>query len=107
MGRRVLHDEEIYPQILYLALFILLIGLSTFLCLLFGDPNGNALHGSVSTLTNVGPSLGSIGSFGNYGAEPQALKVIFSANMFLGRVEIYPVFAVLSSIINRKYQGRA
>ena len=107
MGRRVLHDEEIYPQILYLALFILLIGLSSILCLLFGDPNGNALHGSVSTLTNVGPSLGSIGSMGNYDAEPLPMKLIFSANMFLGRVEIFPVFAVISSLVNRKYQGRA
>ena len=107
VGRRVLHDEEIYPQILYMALFILLIGLSTILCLLFGDPNGHALTGSVSTLGNVGPSLGTIGSMGNYGAEPPALKIIFSANMFLGRVEIYPVFAVISSFLNRKYQGRA
>jgi len=107
MGRRVLHDEEIYPQILYLALFVLLIGFSTILCLLVGDPNGHALTGSVSTLANVGPSLGSIGSLGNYGAEPNTLKIIFSVNMFLGRVEIYPIFAVLSSIFNRKYQGRA
>lgn len=107
MGRRVLHDEEIYPQILYLALFILLIGLSTILCLFTGDPNGHALTGSLSTLANVGPSLGSIGSMGNYGAEPHTMKLIFSANMFLGRVEIYPIFAVISSIFNRKHQGRA
>ena len=107
VGRRVLHDEEIYPQILYLAIFALLIGLSTILCLLVGDPNGHALTGSVSTLANVGPSLGTIGSMGNYGAEPPALKLIFSANMFLGRVEIFPIFAVFSSIFNRKYQGRA
>jgi len=107
MGRRVLHDEEIYPQILYLALFILLVGFSTILCLLVGDPNGHALTGSISTLTNVGPSLGTIGSMGNYDAEPIAMKIIFSIDMFLGRVEIYPVFAVVSSIFNRKYQGRA
>jgi len=107
MGRRVLHDEEIYPQILYLALFFLLVGFSTILCLLVGDPNGHALTGSISTLTNVGPSLGTIGSMGNYDAEPIAMKIIFSIDMFLGRVEIYPVFAVVSSIFNRKYQGRA
>ena len=107
VGRRVLHDEEIYPQILYLAIYALLIGLSTILCLLIGDPNGHALTGSISTLGNVGASLGSIGSMGNYGAEPHAMKIIFSVNMFLGRVEIYPVFAVLSTIFNRKYQGRA
>ena len=88
-------------------LFFLLVGFSTILCLLVGDPNGHALTGSISTLTNVGPSLGSIGSMGNYDAEPLPMKLIFSANMFLGRVEIFPVFAVISSLVNRKYQGRA
>ena len=102
MGRRILHDEDIYPQVLYIALFFLLIGFSTVLCLLLGDPNNHALLGSLASLTNVGPSLGSIGSMGNYNAEPSALKFIFSADMFLGRVEIYPVLAVLSSIFNRK-----
>ena len=84
------------------ALFFLLIGFSTVLCLLLGDPNNHALLGSLASLTNVGPSLGSIGSMGNYNAEPSALKFVFSADMFLGRVEIYPVLAVLSSIINPK-----
>ena len=102
MGRRILHDEDIYPQVLYIALFFLLIGFSTVLCLLLGDPNNHALLGSLASLANVGPSLGSIGSMGNYNAEPSALKFVFSADMFLGRVEIYPVLAVLSSIINPK-----
>ena len=70
--------------------------------MLIGDPNGHALTGSVATLSNVGPSLGSIGSMGNYNAEPSALKAIFSANMFMGRVEIYPVLAVASFIFSRK-----
>ena len=107
MGRRILHDEEIYPQVLYIALFFLLIGLSSIICMLLGDPNGHALTGSVATLGNVGPSLGSIGSFGNYNAEPAGIKLVFSANMLLGRVEIYPVLAVFATIFNRKYQGRA
>jgi len=102
MGRRVLRDEEIYPHVLYISLFFLLIGLSTILCMVLGDPNGHALTGSIASLSNVGPSIGSIGSMGNYNAEPSALKFIFSADMFLGRVEIYPVFAVFYSIFHRK-----
>ncbi len=101
-GRRILRDEEVYPQILYIALFFLLIGLSAILCVLLGDPNQHALLGSVASLTNVGPSLGSIGSLGNFNAEPNALKVIFTVDMFLGRVEIYPVFAVVASIFHRR-----
>ena len=102
LGRRILHDEEIYPQVLYIALFFMLIGISTVLCMLLGDPNGHALLGSIASLANVGPSLGSIGSMGNYNAEPDALKFIFTADMFMGRVEIYPVLAVISGIFNRK-----
>ena len=100
-GKRMLRDEEVYPQILYIALFLLLIGLSSILCVVIGDPNQHALLGSIASLTNVGPSLGTIGSFGNYNAEPDALKFIFSFDMFLGRVEIYPVLAVFAGIFRK------
>ena len=101
IGKRSLRSEEMYPQVLYIALFFLLIGLSSILCVIIGDPNQHALLGSIASLTNVGPSLGSIGSFGNYNAEPNALKFIFSFDMFLGRVEIYPVLAVFASLFRK------
>ena len=103
MGRRILHDEEIYPQVLYIALYFLLVGLSSVLCMLAGDPNNHAILGSVASLSNVGPALGDIGSMGNYNAEPGIMKFIFSFDMFLGRVEIYPVFAVFAGLFNHKY----
>ena len=84
-------------------MYFLLLGLSAITILLLGDPNGHALTGSVATLGNVGPSIGSIGSMGNFNMEPGTIKFVYTLNMFLGRVEIYPVFAVLSSIFNRKY----
>lgn len=101
VGKRMLRDEEVYTQILYIALFFLLIGLSSILCLIIGDPNQHALLGSIASLTNVGPSLGTIGSYGNYNAEPNALKFIFSFDMFLGRVEIYPVLAVFAGFFRK------
>ena len=101
-GNRVLRDEEVFPQVLYIALFFLLIGISSVLCIILGDPNGHGLLGSIASLTNVGPSLGTIGSMGNYNAEPDALKFIFSFDMFLGRVEIYPVFAVFATFFRRR-----
>ena len=101
IGRRRLRGEEVYPQVLYIALFFLLIGLSSIICVIIGDPNQHALLGSIASLTNVGPSLGTIGSFGNYNAEPDALKFIFSFDMFLGRVEIYPIFAFFAGIFRK------
>ena len=53
-------------------------------------------------LTNVGPSMGArIGSMGNFNSQPSAIKFIFSLDMFLGRIEIYPVLAVLSMVFSR------
>ena len=101
MGKRTLRSEEMYPQVLYIALFMFLIGLSSIICVIIGDPNQHALLGSIASLTNVGPSLGSIGSFGNYNAEPDTLKFIFSFDMFLGRVEIYPVLAFFAGIFRK------
>ena len=103
LGRRILHDEEIYPQVLYIALYFLLVGLSAVICMLVGDPNDHALLGSVASLSNVEKKKKKIGSMGNYNAEPGVLKFIFSFDMFLGRVEIYPVFAVIAGIFNYKY----
>lgn len=103
MGKRILHDEEIYPHVLYIAMFTLLLGVSAIVCMLAGDPNGHALTGSVATLSTVGPSIGSIGSMGNFNMEPGFIKFVYTTNMFLGRVEIYPVFAFISGIFNWKY----
>ena len=52
-------------------------------------------------LTNVGSSMGRIGTFGNYASQPVAIKLIFTMDMFMGRIEIYPVLAVLSMLFTR------
>ena len=103
MGRRILHDEEVYPQVLYISMYFLLLGASAIIIMLMGDPYGHALTGSVASLGNVGPSIRDIGSLGNFNMEPMGIKFVYTVDMFLGRVEIYPVFAVISSIFNRRY----
>jgi trk system potassium uptake protein TrkH len=76
--------------------------LSFLICLILGVDNRNAFIGTISCLSNVGPSVGALGTFGNYNIEPAAAKFMYTLNMFLGRVEIYPVFAVVSMIFGRK-----
>ena len=101
VGGRYFSDEEIFPHIVYIALFLLLILLSTVLCLMFGASGGDALTGTISSLANVGPALGDIGSAGNYNGIPSMVKFLFSLDMLLGRLEIYPVMAVLMMIFRR------
>ena len=96
IGRKTLRDEELYPHVLYIAVFFCFIVLSYVACLICGGGGVNSLAGSVSSLANIGPALGDLGTWGNYNGEPAAVKVIYTLDMFLGRIEIYPVLAVLS-----------
>ena len=103
MGRRTLRDEDVYPHILYLSIFLVFTLLSIVLCYIFGAHDMDAVTGTISSICNVGPSIGeNIGSMGNYNSQPTAMKIIFSLDMFLGRVEIYPVLAVLSMVFSRR-----
>ena len=101
VGKHIMHDEDAYPHILYIAVFFLFMMLSILVCLSISGNNQDAITGTVSMLTNVGPSIGRIGTYGNYASQPVAIKVVFTLDMFLGRIEIYPVLAVLSMIFTR------
>lgn len=104
IGQHIVKDEDVRPHILYIALYFGIMIISLVACVLFGVDNSNAFIATLSTLGNVGPAVGELGTFGNYGIEPDAAKLTYTLNMFLGRVEIYPVFAVLYMLFgsNRK-----
>lgn len=104
IGQHIVKDEDVPPHILYIALYFGIMIISLVVCILVGVDNSNAFIATLSTLGNVGPAVGELGTFGNYGIEPDAAKLTYTLNMFLGRVEIYPVFAVLYMLFgsNRK-----
>ena len=95
IGTHILKDEEIYPHIVFIGLYFILVCCSTALCILSGLDVENSFSASVSSLSNVGPALGDLGTFGNYNDLPVFTKLIFITDMFLGRLEFYPVFAVV------------
>jgi trk system potassium uptake protein TrkH len=43
-----------------------------------------------------------MGSLGNFNAAPNLAKFVFTMDMFLGRIEIYPVLAVVAMIFDRR-----
>lgn len=100
VGTRVLHEDEVTQYLLYIAFYGLVLLLSTILALCLGMGAESAFSGSLVSLSNVGPAIGEIGSMGNYGALTSGAKFLFSMDMFFGRVEIYPIVAVLGMIFD-------
>jgi trk system potassium uptake protein TrkH len=87
---------------MYIALFSLMLVLSVFLSLLCGVNTHSAFAASVSSLANVGPAIEELGTMGSFNGLPEPAKLIYTIDMFLGRIEIYPVLAVLSLAFSRK-----
>ncbi len=101
LGGRVLLDEDMAPHLLYIALYAVLLSISAVLCLLIGVGWQNSIAASITSISNVGPALGEMGSMGSFNVAPVAAKLVFSFDMFLGRIEIYPVLAVVAMVFDR------
>ncbi len=101
INRRVIRQEDITPHILYIALYMMLIIISLAINLILNPNNANAVAATFTSLSNVGPAIGELGSFGNFGAEPVGAKLVYTLDMFLGRVEIYPIFAVVMMVFSK------
>lgn len=102
LGSRILRDEEVAPHILYLAIYNLLLAFSVLISMMTGTGGIDSLVGSVVSLGNVGPAIGDMGYMGSYNAIPAITKLLYTFDMFLGRVEIYPVLAVVAMIFDTK-----
>lgn len=101
LGRQTFRDDDLMPQLLYVSLFTILLALSVFLSLLLGVNTHSAFAASVSTLTNVGPALEELGTMGSFNSMPDSAKILYTMNMFFGRIEIYPILAAVSLVFSR------
>lgn len=99
---RVVRQDDVAPHILYIALYFMVVIISVSVCLVLNPDNGNALTAILTSLSNVGLSIGELGSAYSFNAEPAAAKFIYTIDMFLGRVEIYPILAVVMMVFSRR-----
>ena len=100
-GRNI-YMQDMYPHILYIAVFVFLWLLSAVLTMASGVDTRNGMMATLSSLCNVGPSVGALGTFGNFDAQPVFAKIIYTLDMFMGRVEIYPVMAIAFILFDRR-----
>jgi trk system potassium uptake protein TrkH len=89
---KAVEDELVSKSLLYINVYLSVVLISTILLLIIGVDITEAFSGTVATMGNVGPGLGTVGSTGNFSLLPVAGKWILSVTMLLGRLEIYAFF---------------
>lgn len=96
-----LADGAVSAVLMYIVVYFLVIFISVIAVMLCGCEATEAVSGVIASVGSVGPGLGELGCLDNYSAQPAMAKFIYAFDMFLGRVEIYPVLVVISMIFRR------
>lgn len=102
MDGHVLPADAVSASMLYMVLYLIISFISVILLLLSGSQPLEAFSGVFSSIGCVGPGLGSIGSLGNFSDQPLLSKCVLSLDMFLGRIEIFPLLVVISMMFQRR-----
>ena len=68
----------------------------------FGHEPVEAFSAALACLSNIGPGLGAVGPMGSYGWMGTPEKLLLTGAMWLGRLEILTVLALLHPDVWRK-----
>lgn len=101
LGGHHIPDSTISSVMMYIVLYFFFIFISIVCVLLAGADVPEAISGVISSMGNVGPGLAEVGSLDNFSAQPVMAKFVYTIDMFLGRVEIFPVLVVISLLFKR------
>jgi trk system potassium uptake protein TrkH len=82
-------DDVLEMNLLYIVLYLAIVFVSSTLLSSLGVDSLTAFSGSAATMGNVGPGFGMVGSVSNFSSIPDAGKYILTADMLLGRLEIF------------------
>ncbi len=96
-----LPDSTVHSVMLYIVVYFVVIFISIIGVLLCGTNLPEAVSGVIASVGSVGPGLAELGAMDNYSFQPAVAKFIYTIDMFLGRVEIFPVLVVLSLMFKR------
>ena len=101
LGSHFLEENTVSGVMMFIVMYVLVIFASIILVMIFGTDASDAVTGVIASVGSVGPGIGELGSLDNYASQLTSAKIIYTFDMFLGRLEIYPVLIVLSMIFRR------
>ena len=96
VDKDAISEDLVNRSVLYVAIYILFVFISTMLLCIFSVNLLEAFSGTVAAMGNVGPGLGEVGSVGNYANLPIIAKWILSLMMLLGRLEIFAFLIIFT-----------
>jgi trk system potassium uptake protein len=91
VNRAPLNERTVNAIVGLFVLYLAVVTLSTIVVASGGTDLETALTASLAVIGNVGPGFGAVGPVLNFGFLPDYVKLVLSAVMVIGRLEIYTV----------------
>jgi trk system potassium uptake protein TrkH len=91
-----LSDEANNSILTFITFYFLIFMAGTLLLLFLGIDSSTASSSVATCMAGIGPGIGSVGPVSNFAHLPDTGKVILSALMILGRLEIYTVIMLFT-----------
>ena len=92
----VIDERTNFSIISFVILYILVFAIGTVILLINGSDLIVSASSVATCMAGIGPGMGSVGPMGNFADIPGLSKIVLSAVMIIGRLEIITVFALFS-----------
>lgn len=87
----------------YLFIYILIFVVSVLIVSLDGESWVTTFTAVAATYNNIGPGFDVVGTMGNYSSLSDLSKVVLSADMLIGRLEIFPIMLLFSKAVWKRF----
>ena len=95
LGGRTVPDEIMRAVLVFFLFYLLVFAICAFIVASLGADLMTAITASIATLGNIGPGLDGVGPMAHYAHLHPVSKVVLTAAMWIGRLEVLTVLAIL------------
>ena len=106
VGGKVVPDDVMRTVLVFFLFYVLMFVLCVTAVVLLGTDLITGITATMATLGNVGPGLGQVGPMANYGYLHPLSKLVLTGAMWIGRLEVLTVLALLRPEVWRSAHWR-
>jgi len=103
MDGKTVEENVIYSTGIYFFIYVVIILGSILLVSLDDFGWEETVSSVIATFNNIGPGFGAVGSMGSFACMSPFSKLVLSADMLIGRLEIFPILLLFSRRTWRKF----
>ena len=95
LGRRTVPDEVMRGVLVFFLFYLLVFAVCTIIVVSLGSDIVTGISATIATLGNIGPGFNLVGPMAHYGHLHPVGKLTLTAAMWIGRLEVLTVLAII------------